>query len=78
MYKHFFKRFFDFWIALVGLVCISPILVAVTIWLHFANKGAGALFFQEGRKNLQDYQVQDDDGREGQGRPSVARCRPSD
>lgn len=47
MYKHFFKRFFDFWIALVGLVCISPILVAVTIWLHFANKGAGALFFQE-------------------------------
>ncbi len=47
MYKHFFKRFFDFWIALVGLVCISPILVAVTIWLHFANKGAGAFFFQE-------------------------------
>ncbi len=47
MYKHFFKRFFDFWIALVALVCLSPILVAVTIWLHFANKGAGALFFQE-------------------------------
>lgn len=47
MYKHFFKRFFDFWIALVALVCLSPILIAVTIWLHFANKGAGALFFQE-------------------------------
>ncbi len=47
MYKHFFKRFFDFWIALVGLVCISPILIAVTVWLHFANKGAGAFFFQE-------------------------------
>ena len=47
MYKHFFKRFFDFWIALVALVCLSPILVAVTVWLHFANKGAGALFFQE-------------------------------
>lgn len=47
MYKHFFKRFFDFWIALVALICISPILIVVTIWLHFANKGAGAFFFQE-------------------------------
>ena len=47
MYKHFLKRFFDFWIALIGLICISPILIVVTIWLHFANKGAGAFFFQE-------------------------------
>lgn len=47
MYKHFFKRFFDFWIALIALVCLSPILVVVTIWLHFANKGAGAFFLQE-------------------------------
>ena len=47
MYKHFFKRFFDFWIALIALICISPILLVVTIWLHFANKGAGAFFFQE-------------------------------
>ena len=47
MYKHFFKRFFDFWIALVALICISPILIVVTVWLHFANKGAGAFFFQE-------------------------------
>lgn len=47
MYKHFFKRFFDFWIALIGLICISPILLIITIWLHFANKGAGAFFFQE-------------------------------
>lgn len=47
MYKHFFKRFFDFWIALIALMCISPILLVVTIWLHFANKGAGAFFFQE-------------------------------
>jgi lipopolysaccharide/colanic/teichoic acid biosynthesis glycosyltransferase len=47
MYKLFFKRFFDFWIALIGLICISPILLVVTIWLHFANKGAGAFFFQE-------------------------------
>ena len=47
MYKLFFKRVIDFCIALVALVCISPILLVVTIWLHFANKGAGAFFFQE-------------------------------
>lgn len=47
MYKHFFKRFLDFWISLIVLIIIFPILLVVTIWLHFANKGAGAFFFQE-------------------------------
>ena len=47
MYKHFFKRFLDFGIALIALVCISPLLIIVTIWLHFANKGAGVFFLQE-------------------------------
>ena len=47
MYKNYFKRFFDFWIALIALICVSPVLLVVTIWLHFANKGAGAFFFQE-------------------------------
>ncbi len=47
MYKYFFKRFFDFWGSLFFLVIISPVLLVVTIWLHYANKGAGALFFQE-------------------------------
>lgn len=47
MYKHFFKRVLDFCISLIALVCISPILLVITIWLHFANKGAGAFFFQE-------------------------------
>ena len=47
MYKHFFKRFFDFSISLVVLICISPILLVVTVWLHFANKGAGAFFTQD-------------------------------
>ena len=47
MYKHFFKRLFDFCISFVALICISPVLLVVTIWLHFANKGAGAFFFQE-------------------------------
>ena len=47
MYKIFFKRFLDFWISLIALICISPLLLVVTIWLHFANKGAGAFFTQE-------------------------------
>lgn len=47
MYRHFFKRFLDFCGALVGLVVLSPLLVVVTVWLHFANKGAGAFFLQE-------------------------------
>lgn len=47
MYKFFFKRFFDFWISLIVLICISPILLVVTVWLHVSNKGAGAFFFQE-------------------------------
>ena len=40
MYRHFFKRLIDFCIALVALICISPLLIVVTIWLHFTNKGA--------------------------------------
>ena len=47
MYKHFFKRVLDFCISLLALICISPILIVVTIWLHFANKGAGVFFLQE-------------------------------
>lgn len=47
MYNLFFKRFFDFWISLIVLISISPVLLIVTIWLHFANKGAGAFFLQE-------------------------------
>ena len=47
MYRRFFKRFLDFWISLIGLIMISPILISVGIWLHFANKGAGVFFFQE-------------------------------
>ena len=47
MYSHFFKRFIDFCIALIALICISPIFIVVAIWLHFANKGAGVFFTQE-------------------------------
>lgn len=47
MYKHFFKRVIDFTIVLIALLIIWPILLIIAIWLHFANKGAGAFFFQE-------------------------------
>lgn len=47
MYKRYLKRVFDFVISLVALLCLLPLLVAVTVWLHFANKGAGVFFLQE-------------------------------
>jgi len=47
MYKTYFKRLLDFSIALVALLCLSPLLLVVTVWLHIANKGAGAFFFQD-------------------------------
>ncbi len=47
MYKNFLKRLFDFIIVFCALALIWPILLIITIWLHFANKGAGAFFFQE-------------------------------
>lgn len=47
MYKSILKRLIDFTIVLVALLIIWPILLIITIWLHFANKGAGAFFTQE-------------------------------
>ncbi|MDY3032377.1 MAG: sugar transferase [Odoribacter sp.] len=47
MYKNFFKRVIDFVLVLMVLSIIWPILLAITIWLHFANKGAGAFFTQD-------------------------------
>ena len=47
MYKHLFKRIFDFIISLIALLLIGWFLLIIAIWLHFANKGAGAFFFQE-------------------------------
>jgi len=57
VYRHFFKRFFDFWISLIALICISPILLIVGVCLYIANgkgspslEGGGwgrLLFFQE-------------------------------
>ena len=37
----------DFILVFVVLAIIWPILLLITVWLHFANKGAGAFFLQE-------------------------------
>ena len=47
MYKHFFKRLIDFLIVLTALLVIWPFLLIIYIWLTIANKGAGAIFYQE-------------------------------
>lgn len=47
MYKHCFKRAIDFTFAFVVLLFIWWIIALIAIFLHFANKGAGAIFYQE-------------------------------
>ena len=47
MYKNFFKRILDFCIALTALIILFVPLAIIAVFLHFANKGAGAFFFQE-------------------------------
>lgn len=46
MYKSIIKRIIDFTIVFCVLLVIWPFLLLITIWLHFANKGAGAFFTQ--------------------------------
>lgn len=47
LYKKFFKRGIDIAASGTALILLSPILAAVTVWLHYANKGAGAFFHQD-------------------------------
>lgn len=47
MYKNGLKRLIDFILVFCVLAIIWPILLIITIWLRFANKGAGAFFTQE-------------------------------
>ena len=47
MYVHFVKRLIDFIIVFCILMIIWPILLLISIWLHFANKGTGTFFMQE-------------------------------
>ena len=47
LYRDCFKRVFDFTAASCAAVALSPLLLGLAVWLHFANKGAGVLFSQE-------------------------------
>lgn len=47
LYRDCFKRVFDFTAASCAAIALSPLLLGVAVWLHFANKGAGVLFSQE-------------------------------
>lgn len=47
LYRDFFKRGLDIAVSGTALLVLAVPLAAVTVWLHFANKGAGAFFFQE-------------------------------
>lgn len=47
LYKNFFKRILDIIISGTALIILALPLLIITIWLHFANKGAGAFFKQE-------------------------------
>jgi undecaprenyl phosphate N,N'-diacetylbacillosamine 1-phosphate transferase len=47
MYKHFFKRVFDFGIAFIILSIIWPFLLCVIILLYFSNEGTGVFFLQK-------------------------------
>ena len=47
MYCFFLKRVIDFCLVFCALVICCPVLFIIALWLHFANKGAGAFFLQE-------------------------------
>ena len=46
MYRKYIKRLLDIVVSAGALVVLSPVLIVVTVWLHFANRGAGAFFTQ--------------------------------
>lgn len=47
IYRDCVKRGIDVAVSGIALLILFIPLLGVTIWLHFANKGAGAFFFQE-------------------------------
>lgn len=47
MYKNCIKRLLSFSLAFIALICLGWLIVIVAVWLLFANKGAGAFFYQE-------------------------------
>lgn len=46
-YRDFFKRGIDITVSCCALLVLAVPLITIIVWLHFANNGAGAFFFQE-------------------------------
>ncbi|MGV0939085.1 sugar transferase [Empedobacter sp. ULE_I140] len=57
MYSNFFKRLFDFIIAFVGLIILSPIFIIITIGLYFANQGKPFFFQARPGKNERIFRI---------------------
>lgn len=57
MYKIYFKRFLDFFAALIGLLLLSPIFLLATIGLFFANQGKPFFFQTRPGKNEKLFQI---------------------
>lgn len=47
LYSNFFKRLVDIIFSGGALIVLFPIILILWVWLTYANKGAGAFFFQE-------------------------------
>lgn len=47
MYRRFFKRAIDFAVAFLGLLILSPLVILISVYLYFSNKGS--IFFTQQR-----------------------------
>ena len=47
MYQRVFKRVIDFCLALAGIVALSPVLLALSVWVKLDSKGP--IFFHQKR-----------------------------
>ena len=47
MYRGLIKRLLDFFISLIALLILSPVLIIISVWLYFVNEGAGVFFTQD-------------------------------
>lgn len=47
MYRRFFKRAIDFAVAFLGLLILSPVVILISVYLYFSNKGS--IFFTQQR-----------------------------
>lgn len=57
MYKHFFKRIFDFVISLTGFIILSPVFIFISVFLYFANDGKPYFFQSRPGKDNKKFKV---------------------